>query len=258
MTDSFEDRFGGIGRLYGASGLARLRRARVCVVGIGGVGSWAVEALARSGLGALTLIDLDDVCVSNTNRQLHALDGTVGLPKVEVMAARARLIQPECEVTPIARFLTPSTVDELLAPPFDYVVDAIDDLHNKCLLLASCRARGLRVVTVGGAGGRRDPTAIQVDDLTRSGQDGLLRRTRKRLRQEHAFPDDGPWGIPCVFSREAAVFPSPDGEVCAAPARGESLRMDCASGFGAATFVTGAFGFAAAAVVVGALAAPAP
>lgn len=254
MSNGYLDRFSGIGRLYGVEGLERLRQASVCVVGIGGVGSWTAEALARTGLGRLTLVDLDDICVSNTNRQIHALDGHVGQPKGEVMARRIALIQPECQVDAVLRFVTPSTVDAILAPGFDYVVDAIDDLHNKCLLLAACKERGLPVVTVGGAGGRRDPTALVVDDLTRSGQDGLLKQTRRRLRREFGFSEQGPWGIPCVYSREKAVFPSPDGGVCAKPAAGDALRMDCASGFGAATFVTGAFGFAAASVVVGAIA----
>ncbi|HWY78608.1 MAG TPA: tRNA threonylcarbamoyladenosine dehydratase, partial [Verrucomicrobiae bacterium] len=163
MSD-LDERFGGIARLYGPEGLARLRRAHVCVVGIGGVGSWAVEALARSGVGELTLIDLDDVCVSNVNRQLHALDGQIGRPKVEVMAARACAINPECIVHPIAAFFTQANAKELLTPRFDYVLDAIDSSSKKCLLIASCREMGIPVLTAGAAGGRRNPALVRVAD----------------------------------------------------------------------------------------------
>jgi tRNA A37 threonylcarbamoyladenosine dehydratase len=250
MESDYGMRFGGIGRLYGLSGLERLRAARVCVVGVGGVGSWAAEALARTGVGGLTVIDMDDVCVTNTNRQLPALDGTLGQLKVDVVAARARLINPECEVEAVADFFTASSAGALLEQGFDVVVDCIDDLGNKALLLAECRRRGIRAVTCGGAGGKRDPTAVLVDDLARSGGDALLKRVRSTLRKEHGFAPQGDWGIPCVFSREKPVFPGADGEVCAAPDPTQNLRLDCASGFGTATFVTGSFGFAAAAAAV--------
>lgn len=246
-----DPRFSAIGRLYGAAGWARIRSAHVAVVGIGGVGSWTAEALARTGVGRLTLIDMDEVCLTNTNRQIHALTGTVGRAKVDAMADRVRLIHPGCEVRPVATFFTPRTADALLEPRFDCVIDAFDHPRNKALLISRCRAAGVGVVTVGGAGGRKNPAAVTRGDLTESIQDGLLRRVRKLLRREHAF-GNGPWGIPAVFSAERGEGP----EACeidedlpqdAPPA---SLRIDCATGYGTAAFVTGTFGFIAAAAAI--------
>jgi len=247
-----EARFGGILRLYGKDGQGRLRRAHVCVIGIGGVGSWAVEALARTGIGQLTLVDLDDVCISNVNRQLHAVTGEFGKPKVEVMAARVQLINPDCAVKTEQMLFTAATAETLLATDYDCVLDAIDQTAMKALLIARGRERKLPIVTTGGAGGRRDPTAIRVDDLARSTHDGLLAATRKLLRDAHGFPRDPrqEFGVSCVFSPEAQVFPARDGTVCEKPEAGSNLRLDCRSGYGTATFVTGAFGFAAVAQVV--------
>jgi tRNA A37 threonylcarbamoyladenosine dehydratase len=252
MVDDFAQRFGGIARLYGNAGLARLRCAHVCVIGVGGVGSWTVEALARSGIGALTLIDLDDVCVTNTNRQLPALDGQFGRPKVDVLAERVQLIHPTCRVARIAEFFTAATAARLLEPCYDFVIDATDRLTNKCLIVAGCRERGLRVLTVGGAGGKRDATAVRVGDLAHSEQDELLRQIRRKLRREFGFPRNlgAPFGVSCVFSPEKPLFPWSDGTCSHEPEPGTSLALDCASGFGTASFVTGAFGFAAAAEVV--------
>lgn len=251
MTNQ-EARFGGIVRLFSRDGAERLRGSHVCVIGIGGVGSWAVEALARTGLGALTLVDLDDVCISNVNRQLHAVTGEFGKPKVEVMAARVRLINPDCAVHAQQLLFTPATAEGILATDFTCVLDAIDDTAMKALLIARCRERRIPLVTTGGAGGRRDPTAIRVADLARTTHDGLLANVRKLLRAAHNFPRDPEtgFGVPCVFSPEPPVFPAADGSVCAAPEPGAKLRLDCRSGYGTATFVTGAFGFAAAAEVV--------
>src|SRR5208282_3108152 len=186
MSD-FETRFGGIARLYGRSGLEKLRAARVCVVGVGGVGTWAAEALARSGVGALTLVDLDEVCASNINRQLHALTGTVGRAKVEVMAERIRAINPECRVTAEPKFFNEQSAAELLGPRFDFVLDAIDSVTNKVLLLAGCRQRNLPVVACGGAGGRRDGTRVRTADLDLVSHDRLLAEVRKKLRKEFHF-----------------------------------------------------------------------
>ena len=152
MSD-FETRFGGIARLYGQSGLQKLRAAHICVVGIGGVGVWAAEALARSGVGALALVDLDEICATNINRQLHALTETVGRAKVEVMAERIRAINPECRVDVEQKFFNAQTAEELLAPKFDFVLDAIDSVTNKVLLLAKCREKKIPAVSCGGAGG---------------------------------------------------------------------------------------------------------
>jgi tRNA threonylcarbamoyladenosine dehydratase len=248
-TDDHGLRFGGIRRLYGARALARFRTAHLVVVGVGGVGSWAVEALARSGIGRLTLIDLDDVCVSNVNRQLHALDGTIGRPKVEVLAERCRAIQPGIEVVADAAFVTPANLGERLPEDADLVIDAIDGVAAKVALIAWCRRRKLPVVVTGAAGGQTDPTRIRVADLSRSEQDPLLAKVRARLRRDHGFPRNPKrrFAVECVYSDEPLVYPGADGEVCRQkPAPGESVRLDCATGFGAATFVTGGFGFAAA------------
>jgi tRNA A37 threonylcarbamoyladenosine dehydratase len=257
LSESYLQRFGGIARLYGRGGLERLNSAHVCVIGVGGVGSWIVEALARSGVGALTLIDLDDVCITNINRQLPALEGTIGLPKVTVLARRLALINPECRVTEVLQFIGEGNAADLLKENFNFVVDAVDRMSIKACIIGTCHERGLPVITVGSAGGRRDPTLIKIADLGFSGHDLLLQQVRRKLRQDHGFPKstDGKaltMGVPCVFSSEKPVFAWADG-TCSLdeePGTEAGLRLDCASGFGAATHVTGAFAFAAAAVVV--------
>lgn len=256
MDNSYMERFSGLGRLFASEGLERLRAASVCIIGIGGVGVWAAEALARSGIGRLILVDMDDLCYSNTNRQLHALEGHYGQLKVEAMAQRIRAINPECQVQARAEFFTAKTANALLGTEPDYIVDAIDSLKNKCLLLAECKKRGLPVVSTAGAGGRRDPTEVRVDDLTKVFNDPLSAMVRKKLRREYGFPAEqaGPFGIPCVYSRERAVFPRPDGTVCSEREAGADYRLNCDVGFGTAAFVTGAFGLAAAGWVTQALA----
>lgn len=251
MSD-FAERFGGIARLYGRAGLERLRAAHVCVIGIGGVGTWAAEALARSGVGALTLVDLDEVCVTNINRQLHALTETVGHAKVEAMAERVRAINPDCRVTVEQKFFNEQTAAGLLAPQFDFVLDAIDDVTNKILLLVRCRDQNLPVIVCGGAGGRRELTSVRVGDLSKASHDKLLSEVRRRLRKEHGFPaEHSVMNLPCVYSVERAVFPQADGSVCEMRSEAEDgARLNCNGGLGSATFVTGAFGFAAAGFVV--------
>ncbi|MGZ8919600.1 MAG: tRNA cyclic N6-threonylcarbamoyladenosine(37) synthase TcdA [Limisphaerales bacterium] len=252
VSSDYAQRFSGITRLYGVDGAKNLRAAHVCVVGVGGVGSWAVEALARTGLGALTLVDLDEVCVSNVNRQLPALTSEVGKAKIQVLKERVAGINPECRVIAIEEFFTSSNANEILETKFDCVLDGIDDVTNKSLLLAACVKRKIPVVTVGGAGGRRDPTSIRVSDLAFTSHDRLLQRVRKILRVEYRFPENPrtAFGIPCVYSVELPVFPQSDGTVCKTRGDATELRMNCNSGYGSATFVTGAFGFAAAAEVV--------
>jgi hypothetical protein len=250
--DDFETRFGGIARLYGKSGLEKLRAVHVCVVGIGGVGAWAAEALARSGIGALTLVDLDEVCVTNINRQLHALTETVGRAKVEAMAERIRAINPECRVTAEQKFFNEQTATELIAPKYDFIVDAIDDVTNKILLLVRSRAEKIPVIACGGAGGRRELTSVRLGDLSEASHDKLLAEVRRKLRQEHGFPPgQSAMGLPCVYSVERTVYPQADGSVCEMRSAAEDgARLNCNGGLGSATFVTGAFGFAAAGFVV--------
>ena len=250
------ERFGGLGRLYGRDALERLARAHVAVIGVGGVGSWTAEALARSGVGRLTLIDMDDVCITNTNRQLPAMEGEIGRPKVEVLAERVRRINPGCAVEAVTAFFLESTADRLLEPsgqPYDWVVDAVDRMAIKSLIITRARARAVSVLTVGGAGGRRDATQVRCGDLGSSGGDALLRQVRRELRQRHGWTigRGEAFGVPSVYSAEPQMFPHSDGTVCARKEKaGDNLRMDCASGYGAACFVTGAFGFAAAGEVV--------
>ncbi len=254
LSADYLERFGGLGRLYGRDALPRLAAAHVCVVGVGGVGSWTVEGLARSGIGALTLVDLDDVCITNVNRQLPALDGQIGRPKVAVLAERVALINPACRVTAVAEFFTAATADRLLAPPFDALVDAVDKMSHKALLLAGARDRGLPALSVGGAGGRRDPTLIRTGDIGEA-NDELLRLVRKKLRRDHGFAAGAHRGITrvgirAVWSNEAPVYPWADGTCAAEPEPGTNLTLDCASGFGSAVFVTAAFGLAAAGEIV--------
>jgi len=225
------ERFEGVERLYGRGTIERLMGTHVCVIGIGGVGSWAVEALARSGVGRLTLIDADEVCLSNTNRQLHALDGQWGKPKVGVMAERAHAINPRIRLEAIERFLTTGTLDELLGRGYDVVLDACDAFRVKLEAIAWCRRRKLPMVTVGSAGGRTDPTQV-----------------RKKLRQDFNFPrnPDRYFGVSAVYSLQNVQYPQPDGSVCGLrPPGGDSLNLACGGGLGAATHITGAFAFAA-------------
>ncbi len=253
LDTDYLDRFSGIGRLYGEAALFRLRGAHVAVIGIGGVGTWTAEALARSGVGTLTLIDFDDVCVTNVNRQVHALDGQIGRPKVEAMADRLRLISPQCEVRAVSEYFTPASAERLLEPAYDVIVDAIDSITHKALLIARCHERGIPVIVSGGAGGKRDPSNLGIADLSKATNDRLLKRLRKLLRREYGFPPEPTkldFGMTAVFCDEKTVFPWADGTVCASPEPGSDLRLNCESGFGTAAFVTGAIGFAAAAEAV--------
>ncbi len=245
MTDP---RFVGIERLYGAGSVAQLAAARVAVIGLGGVGSWAAEALARSGVGAITLIDADEVCVSNTNRQLHTLASTFGKAKVAVMAERLRDVSPALVVDPIERFVTPAALAELLDRGFDLVLDACDAFRVKVEMTAWCRRRKLPLVVCGSAGGRTDPTRIRVRDLSRTEHDALLGLMRRKLRQEFRFPSNAVryFGVPAVYSLENVRYPQADGSVSGTrPENVDSLKLDCGGGLGAATHVTAAFGFAA-------------
>lgn len=250
MEIDIKQRFGGVDRLYGAGALARLSTCHVTVLGIGGVGSWAVEALARSGIGALTLIDADDLCVSNTNRQLPALEGQYGRAKIEAMAERCRAINPRIALDLRAQFLTPSNLEEHLGQPVDLVLDACDSFRSKVEMIAYCRRRKQPVLTVGSAGGRSDVTQIRVRDLSRTEHDAMLSLIRKKLRGEFNFPKnhDRYFGVPAVYSLENVRYPQADGSVCGIrPQLGkdEALKLDCGAGLGAATHVTGAFAFAA-------------
>lgn len=252
-TTDYQTRFAGIARLYGAAALAHFQQSHVVVIGIGGVGSWAAEALARSGIGEITLIDLDDVCVSNINRQLHALTDTIGQDKVAVMAERILQINPQCKVNQVEDFIAPDNMAQLLGGKIDYVLDAIDSVKAKVALIAWCKRQKIPLITTGGAGGQLDPTQIQLADLTLAYNDPLLAKVRNMLRRDHNFSRNPKrrFGVDCVFSTEQLRYPQADGSVCQQkPAvnedsSGTAMRLDCSGGFGAATVVTASFGLAA-------------
>ncbi|MEO6138384.1 MAG: tRNA threonylcarbamoyladenosine dehydratase [Luteimonas sp.] len=250
MERLWTERFAGIDRLYGRGALTRFRSCRVAVVGLGGVGTWAAEALARSGIGHLSLIDADDLCVSNTNRQLPAIAGQYGRSKVEAMAERCVAISPAIDVDAVSSFLTPGNIEPLLDHNYDVVIDACDSFRAKVEAIAWCRRRKQAIITVGSAGGRIDPTQVRVRDLSRTEHDAMLSLIRRKLRTEFNFPKnaDRYFGVPAVYSLENVKYPQADGTVSGLRPKvvGEgALKLDCGAGLGAATHVTGTFAFAA-------------
>lgn len=240
-------RFAGVGRLYGESVASRFAQAKVCVVGVGGVGSWAAEALARTGVGQITLIDLDNVAESNTNRQIHALDPVWGMPKVEAMRARILAINPACTVQVVEDFLTADNIDTLLAGQ-NAVIDAIDQPRIKVEMILWSVKTGVPVIVTGAAGGKQDPTLIREDDITKTEQDALLAKVRSQLRRQHGFPKDirRKFGIRAIYSAEAIQRPvvCETGETVEAP-----QGLSCA-GYGSGVCVTAPFGFFAAAAAL--------
>ena len=251
--DMDQQRFAGIARLYGQQGLQRLQAAHVAVVGIGGVGSWVAEALARSAVGEISLFDLDDVCITNTNRQIHALTGAVGRPKVAVMAERLRAINPACVVHAVADFVTRESMAACITEEMDCVVDCIDSVPAKAALIAWCKRRKIPVITTGGAGGQIDPTQIRVADLNKTYNDPLAARVRSTLRRDYGFSrtQGRNYSVPCVFSTEQLRYPQADGSVCQTKGFvGDGVKLDCAGGFGAVMMVTASFGMVAAARAV--------
>ncbi len=256
LSEDETSRFGGIARLYGREALESFRGSRVVVVGIGGVGSWAVEALARSGIGKIRMVDLDEICITNVNRQLHAMDGQIGRQKTAAMEERVRAINPGCEVEVFEGFFTERSVEEVLGGEISGVIDAIDSMKHKSLLLAECKRRGIPVVTCGGAGGKRDATRIKNCDLAFSGKDALLHQLRKKLRSDHGFPKvpmgskPRAMGITAVFSEEPPVYPGSDGGVSCVRPEDTDMRLSCATGYGTVTHVTSTFGMVAAGAVL--------
>lgn len=248
-------RFGGISRLYGRAALARFGAAHVGVVGVGGVGSWAAEALARSGIGAITLIDMDHVAESNINRQLVADDDTLGMAKIDVMARRIGRIHPGCRVCTVDDFVTVDNVAERLHD-IGFVIDCADNFRVKAAIVAHCRRNRIRVLTVGGAGGRMDPSMIRTADLSRTEHDALLAKVRKQLRARHGFSRNPArrFDVPCVYSTEQPLFARADGSVGRERAGGEG-GLSCAGALGSATHVTASMAFAAVARVLRTLAA---
>lgn len=241
-------RFAGVRRLYGAPAFERFQAAHVCVVGIGGVGSWVAEALARSGIGQLTLIDLDMVAESNVNRQIHALGEAFGKAKTTAMAERILAINPACRLTEIEDFVTPDNLGQMLDHGFDYVVDAIDQVRTKAAMIAWCKARNIPLITAGGAGGQIDPTRIEIVDLAQTVQDPLLSKVRSLLRKEYGFTRETKkkFGVPAVFSSEPLRYPDSGASCDESPAL---TGLNCA-GYGSSVCVTAPFGLCAASEVL--------
>jgi tRNA A37 threonylcarbamoyladenosine dehydratase len=251
MVEQAEDltrRFGGVGRLYGPAALRAFQAAHVCVIGIGGVGSWAAEALARSAIGQITLIDLDMIAESNVNRQIHALGDEFGKAKVSAMAERIRAINPACVVTEIEDFVSADNLEETLGRGFDYVIDAIDHVRVKAAMINWTKRQRIPMITVGGAGGQIDPTRIDVIDLARTIQDPLLSKVRALLRKEYGFTRDQKkkFDVPAVFSTEPLRYPE-SGAVCEETPG--LAGLNCA-GFGSSVCITATFGFFAVAEVL--------
>ena len=241
-------RFGGLERLYGMQGAAAIRQAHVAVIGLGGVGSWAAEALARSGVGALTLVDLDHVAASNINRQVHALESTLGQAKVLAMRDRIAQIHPRCAVHAVEEFVEPLNWPALLPAGVDAVIDACDQLQAKAAMAAWARERKALFIACGAAGGKRLAHKVDVDDLSQTTHDPLLAQLRYRLRKFHAAPKEGKKiGVTCVFSREAVAPPDPS---CAIEGDG---TLNC-HGYGSVVSVTATFGQVAAGWVLDSLA----
>ncbi len=255
-TYKLHRRFDRMGRLVGDRGMARLFASHVMVIGLGGVGSWAAESLVRSGVGRLTIVDFDLICVTNANRQLHAMRGTTGKPKSEVMAERLRAINPRCTVEAIRAFYNEATSEEILARAPDLVIDAIDNLRAKTHLIATCYRRKIPLVVSGGASGRLDATRIREAEITQVAGDPFLAATRKILRQHHDMPrGDERWGIQAIYSNEPVADPldldydGGQGFRCVCP-QGQDSPHACEHRnviYGTASFVTGAFGLACAA-----------
>lgn len=246
MTEDYLNRFGGIARLYGIASLERFSKAHVMVIGLGGVGSWTIEALARSGVGQFTLVDLDDLCLTNTNRQIHATTDTIGQSKAIVLAKRILQINPEARCSVEQTFYSEKNSEVLLSTTPDAVVDAIDSVRAKCHLLATCHKKDIPIITSGGAGGRIDASQIRLDDLSRTFGDALLLSVRKRLRSEYRFPKakkKAPkFKIPAVFSPEPPLFPTCDGKTSTTRPKEIPGRIKCDAGYGAATHLTATFG----------------
>ena len=246
----FDRRFGGIARLYGAHALQRFRNAHICVIGVGGVGSWIVEALARSAVGQLTLIDLDNVAESNINRQIQALSATIGMAKISALAERIAQINPFCQVHQVEDFVEPDNLEQMIGiGKYDYVIEATDSVKAKAAVLAWCRRHAIPVVTIGSAGGKTDASQISVRDLAKTEQEPLLKKVRKVMRSQYGFPrgEKTKFHIDAVFSMEPLKFPE-TGEVCAVDGDerpGGVTGLNCA-GFGSAMVVTATFGMVAA------------
>lgn len=248
IDDKYAARFSSLGRVYGQQTFELLQHLHIAVVGVGGVGSWTIEALARTGVGHITIIDPDDVTDTNINRQIHALSDTIDLSKVDVMRERVLAINPSCQCTAVDDMLVESNLERHLLNDFDYVIDAIDSIRFKAAMISFCQRRKIRIISTGGAGGRTDPLKIGVADLSRTWNDALAAKVRQRLRTNYGFSKNPKrrFGVECVFSSEQPVFPAADGSVTHAKPGVKGATLDCDQGYGSVGFVTGVFGLVAA------------
>ncbi|MEM5529889.1 tRNA cyclic N6-threonylcarbamoyladenosine(37) synthase TcdA [Gammaproteobacteria bacterium AS21] len=247
----FQQRFAGTQRIYGEQGVANFKQAHVCILGIGGVGSWVAEALARSGIGEMTLVDADDICISNTNRQIHVLKSTIGEVKTEAMCQRILQINPECLVHQEKEFINSENVSQILIPQLDYVIDAIDSVGDKAAVIAYCKRNKIPVITIGGAGGQWDPGCVEIADLAKTKNDPLAAKVRSKLRRDYGFTRSGKrFYVDCVYSTEQLKYPQGDGSVDTAKTVTAEGGLDCNTGFGAATVVTTTFAMLAAGKVL--------
>jgi tRNA threonylcarbamoyladenosine dehydratase len=249
ISPAYRLRFGGIARLYGENALLALANAHFAVIGLGGVGTWVAEALARSGVGELTLIEMDEVCVTNTNRQSHALQSNIGRSKNQIICERLRDINPEIIIHSVEDFIDQDNMKAVIGKQHHVVIDAIDAAHLKARLVAYCLAIKVRLITIGSSGGKRNPQAVTVDDLGRSISDPMLAKVRTQLYRHHNFARDKnrKFRVDAVYSIEQMVYPQPDGSVCMdKQALADGVKLDCAGGFGSSMMVTASFGLIAA------------
>lgn len=247
-----DNRFSALTRVYGRTAVQRFAGMTVCIVGIGGVGSWVAETLARSGVGKLVLIDNDDISESNINRQIHALSDTIGLSKVDTMAARIQKINPQCDCVAIDDLLVTNNLVKYLLKEYDFVVDAIDNVRFKSDLIYYCKRNKIPVITTGGAGGAIDPTAIQVADLSKTWNDPLAAKVRSRLRSKYGWTNNPKrrFGVECVFSIEQPWYPQSDGTIGRQKPGVKGVRLDCDMGYGSVSTVTATFGMFVASRVI--------
>ena len=245
----YQERFAGLERLYGKQAFTLLPQIHICVVGVGGVGSWAVEALARSGIGEITMIDYDEIAPSNTNRQIHALTETMGSKKIVVMAKRIQAINPDCRVHAIDDFINMENMSALLQRGYDCVIDAIDSIKFKAAMIHHCRRNKIPIIATGGAGGLSDPAMVKVDDLSRTYNDPLAAKVRRQLREQYGFSRNTKrtFGVECIFSSQQQVYPKADGSVGHEKPGIHGISLDCRFGYGTSSTVTATFGFVAAA-----------
>lgn len=253
MTELYQSSFQALKKLYGDDALVRLEKLKVAVIGIGGVGSWAAESLARSGVGHIVLIDLDDICFSNINRQVHAVPATTGQLKVDVMKQRILEINPSAQVETLQIFFNKKNADKIMALDCDYYIDCFDAFEEKVELIRSCLMHKKKLICVGSVGGRVDPSQIRLQDLSQSSNDRLLFRVRKILRTQHGVPTDTLMNIPTVYSTEQVRYLNPEGEICYLsenPRQNTPQNLNCFDGLGSCSQVTASFGFFAASAVL--------